>query len=206
MPVSALCDLLGTLRRSGRKVFVVHDFDKSGFSIVSTLRRGTRGSWGTGDVVDLGFRLEDIQGLEREPVTYRGDPRPNLRQNGATKEEIGILVQSSGHGQYYGERVELNAMTSEQFIEWLERKLTEAGIEKLIPENETLVAAYRRAVFLQRMKEEQDKVREQILRQSIEVPDSLANQVRDEINDSPELAWDEVVWRIAANGTEADCD
>jgi hypothetical protein len=28
--------------------------------------------------------------------------------------------------------------------------------------------------------------------------------VRDEINDSPELAWDEVVWRIAANGTEED--
>ena len=92
MPVSALCDLLGTLRRSGRKVFVVHDFDKSGLSIVSTLRRGTRGSWGTGDVVDLGFRLEDIQGLEREPVTYRGDPRPNLRENGATQEEIDILV------------------------------------------------------------------------------------------------------------------
>ena len=204
MPVSALCDLLGTLRQSGRKVFVVHDFDKSGFSIVETLRRGTRGSWGTGDVVDLGFRIEDIQGLETEPVTYGGDPRPNLRQNGATQEEIGILVQSSGHGQYYGERVELNAMTSEQFLEWLERKLTEAGIEKLIPENETLVAAYRRAVFLQRMQEAQDKLREQILRQSIEVPESLANQVRDEINDSPDLSWDEVVWRIAENGTEED--
>jgi hypothetical protein len=206
MPVSALCDLLGTLRRSGRKVFVVHDFDKSGFSIVSTLRRGTRGSWGTGDVVDLGFRLEDIQGLEREPATYRGDPRPNLRPNGATKEEIGILVQSSGHGQYYGERVELNAMTSEQFLEWLERKLKESGIEKLIPENETLVAAYRQAVFLQRMQEEEDKLREQILEQSIEVPDSLTSMVHEELKDSPELAWDEVIWDIAANGTEANCD
>ena len=206
MPVSALCDLLGTLRRSGRKVFVVHDFDKSGFSIVETLRRGTRGSWGKGEVVDLGFRLEDIKGLETEPVTYHGDPMWNLRDNGATKEEIEILVQSSRYGYYEGERVELNAMTSEQFIEWLERKLVEAGIEKLIPENETLVSAYRRAVFLQRMQDAQDKVREQILRQSIEVPDSLANQVRDEINDSPELAWDEVVWNIAENSTEADCD
>lgn len=205
MPVSALCDLLGTLRRSGRKVFVVHDFDKSGFSIVSTLRRGTRGSWGTGDVVDLGFRLEDIQGLESEPVTYRGDPRQNLRDNGATQEEIDILCQSSGYGQYYGERVELNAMTSEQFIEWLERKLTEAGIEKLIPGNETLVAAYRRAVFLQRMQEAQDKLRKQILEQSIEVPDSLTSMVHDELKDSPDLAWDEVIWRIAANGTEANC-
>lgn len=206
MPVSALCDLLGTLRRSGRKVFVVHDFDKSGFSIVSTLRKGTRGSWGTGDVVDLGFRLEDIQGLESEPVSYRGDPRQNLRENGATQEEIGILCQSSGYGQYYGERVELNAMTSERFLEWLERKLKESGIEKLIPENETLVAAYRRAIFLQRMQEAEDKLREQILDQSIEVPDSLTSMVRGELKDSPELAWDEVVWRIATNGTEANCD
>jgi hypothetical protein len=205
MPVSASCDLLGTLRQTGRKVFVVHDFDKSGFSILATLRNGTRGSWGKGDVVDLGLRLEDIQGLEREPVTYPSDPKWNLRENGATQEEIGILCQSKGCGEYYGERVELNAMTSEQFIEWLERKLTEAGIEKLIPENETLVAAYRRAVFLQRMQEAEDKLREQILDQSIEVPDSLTSMVHDELKDSPDLAWDEVIWRIAANGTEANC-
>ena len=64
-------------------------------------------------------------------------------------------------------------MTSEQFLEWLERKLKEAGIEKLIPGNETLVAAYRRAVFIQRMQEAEDKLREQILHQSIEVPESL---------------------------------
>lgn len=206
MPVSALCDLLSELKEFGRKVYVVHDFDKSGFSIVATLRKGTRGSRGTGEVVDLGFRLEDIQGLEREPVTYRGDPRPNLRQNGATKEEIEILVQSSGNGMYYGERVELNAMTSDQFVEWFERKLKGSGIEKLIPENETLVAAYRRAVFLQRMQEEEDKLREQILEQSIEVPDSLTSMVHEELKDSPELAWDEVIWDIAANGTEANCD
>jgi len=205
MPVSALCDLLSRLKRFDRKVYVVHDFDKSGFSIVATLRRGTRGSWGTGEVVDLGFRLEDIQGLELEVVTYRGDPRPNLRRNGATKEEIEILVQSRGYGRYYGERAELNAMTSDQFIEWLERKLKESGIEKLIPDNETLVAAYRRAVFLRRVQKEEEKLREQIVEQSIEVPDSLTSMVRDELKDQPGLAWDEVVWHIAANGTEANC-
>jgi hypothetical protein len=70
-------------------------------------------------------------------------------------------------------------MTSERFLEWLERKLKESGIEKLIPGNETLAAVYRRAVFLQRMQEAEDKLREHILDQSIEVPDSLANQVRD---------------------------
>ena len=60
MPVSALCDLLSELKKQGRKAYVVHDFDKSGFRIVATLRWGARGSIGTGEVVDLGFRLEDI--------------------------------------------------------------------------------------------------------------------------------------------------
>jgi hypothetical protein len=55
------------------------------------------------------------------------------------------------------------------------------------------------------MQEAEDKLREQILDQSIEVPDSLTSMVHDELKDSPDLAWDEVIWRIAANGTEANC-
>jgi hypothetical protein len=33
---------------------------------------------------------------------------------------------------------ELNAMASDQFIEWLERKLTEHGIKKVIPDDDVL--------------------------------------------------------------------
>jgi DNA topoisomerase VI subunit A len=197
MPVSALCDLLLRLKQQGRKVYVVHDFDKSGFSIVATLRRGTRGSRGTGEVVDLGVCVADIEGLERESVTYRGDPRPNLRQNGATGEEIGILVQSGGRGMYVGERVELNAMTSDQFIEWLERKLQTHGIKKVIPNNDALAAAYRRAIFLQRLQEKEEELREEIAKQSITVPEDLVAEVSEALKDKPELAWDEAVWRIA---------
>jgi DNA topoisomerase VI subunit A len=46
MPVSAMCDLLHELCPRQIKAYVVHDFDKSGFSIVSSLRHGTRGSRG----------------------------------------------------------------------------------------------------------------------------------------------------------------
>jgi len=191
-----LCDLLGKLKELNRKVFVVHDFDKSGFSIVATLRRGTRGSHGTGDVVDLGFRLEDIKGLERERVVYQSDPRPNLEQNGATEEEIAILH----HGSRVGERVELNAMTSDQFIAWLERKLKKHGVKKLVPDRQTLAAAYQRAVFLQRMKEEGNKLRKKISGQAISVPANLERSVRKELKGSPDLSWDEAIWRLAENG------
>jgi hypothetical protein len=197
MPVSALCDLLSKLKEQGRKAYVVHDFDKSGFSIVATLRRGTRGSQGTGEVIDLGFRLEDIDGLEREIVKYPGDPRPNLQENGATEEECEILAQENGL-YWTGERVELNAMASDLFVEWLERKLKEHGIKKLVPGHQALTAAYRRAVFLQRVQEEVAKLRKVIAEESIEVPNGLARTVRAELRDRPELAWDDVVWQLAA--------
>ena len=42
-----------------------------------------------------------------------------------------------------GQRVELNAMASDQFVAFVERKLTEAGIAKMVPSKDQLEAAYR---------------------------------------------------------------
>jgi hypothetical protein len=40
-------------------------------------------------------------------------------------------------------RVELNAMTSPQFISFVERKLNEHGVKKIVPEDNDLADAYR---------------------------------------------------------------
>ena len=76
-------------------LLVPHDFDKAGFSIAGTLRRDTRRYTFANDiqVIDLGLRLEDIDGLETEEV-YTQSPRKarwNLKENGATEEEIDFL-------------------------------------------------------------------------------------------------------------------
>jgi hypothetical protein len=199
MPVSALCDLLNKMRLYDIKAYVVHDFDKSGFSIVSTLRRGTRGSIGSGEIIDLGFRLDDIAGLEREEVSYRSNPTWNLRANGATEEEINILYQ----GRDYGERVELNAMTSDQFIEWLERKLKEHGIKKLIPDKDTLAAAYRRALFLQKLEEEEEALREKISTEFV-IPEDLSKRVNEILEDEEFISWDEAIWQLAEETERGD--
>jgi hypothetical protein len=89
-------------------------------------------------------------------------------------------------------------MASDLFVEWLERKLKEHGIKKLVPGHQALTAAYRRAVFLQRVQEEVAKLRKVIAEESIEVPNGLARTVRAELRDRPELAWDDVVWQLAA--------
>ena len=136
--------LVDELSRQGVTILVARDFDVSGFSIVETLRSSNRRYrfQRRPNVVDLGLRLDDAaaMGLDSEPVDSRNqkDPRIRLRECGATEDECDYLVG--------GERIELNAMDSGQFIEWLEQCLDEAGVEKVIPEADVLETAYRRAV------------------------------------------------------------
>lgn len=207
MPTAAMCDLLHALRRYNLNAYVVHDFDKSGFSIVHTLEEGARGSRGTGIIVDLGFRLEDIAGLEREPVAYsqRVDPSENLLENGATLSEVEVLVsQHAGYGRgWAGERVELNAMTSDQFVAWLEAKLTEQGVGKIVPAEDLLEKAYRRAWFLQEVEAAAERLRAK-KRKGVAVPTSLAKKVARMLGKRPELTWDEAVWHIAARRHETN--
>ena len=93
-------------------------------------------------------------------------------------------------------------MTSDQFLKWLERKLTEHGINKVVPEDDILASAYRRAIYLQRIEDEVEKVRPKIAEQSksIELPDNLSAMVREQLEDEPDLSWDEAMWRIAGEG------
>lgn len=64
--------------------------------------------------------------------------RATLATHGATEEEIAFLVDQES-------RVELNAMTSDVFIAWLESKLMEHGAGKVVPDQAVLAAAWRRA-------------------------------------------------------------
>ena len=112
---------------SGLPLFVLHDFDVAGFLILGTLQRDTRRYQFSNDleVVDLGLRLDDIDDLEVEPAAATKIDadllRGQLRGNGATEDEIAILVD---------ERVELNAMASDAFIAMIEDKLEDHGLEK----------------------------------------------------------------------------
>jgi len=202
MPVSACCDLLGKI---GLPVYVVRDFDKAGFSIVSALRRGTRGSRSRpATVIDLGLRLADVEELEREPVAY-SCPLSwslNLRDNGATEEEIGVLCGPHHHGPC--ERVELNAMTSDRFIEWLEGKLDGRGVQKVIPDSKVLGRAYRRARFLQKLDRAQAGLAEQMKADAVALPAALPKKVERLLQETPELSWDQVIWTLAARDGDGD--
>ena len=66
--------------------------------------------------------------------------RETLERNGATEAEIDFLLGDDDHSP---QRVELNALDSRQFIDFIERKLAEHGISKVIPEPAALANAFR---------------------------------------------------------------
>jgi hypothetical protein len=148
--------------------------------------------------------LEDViaMQLQNEDVVYIGnkDPKENLRDCGATEEECGFLVRERQGGGWVGKRVELNAMTSAQFLDFLERKLAEVMVCKLVPDDQTLLAAYRRAFqFVSAQKALDAALRQPGNGIPGALPDDMADKIRAAINGS-ELPWDEVLWRLVSQG------
>jgi hypothetical protein len=184
-------------------IFVLHDFDKAGFSILGTLTRNTRRYQysKTPQVVDLGLRLADVEKweLEAENVDHRYDARPNLMLNGATAEEIKVLCPHDWRTSY-GQRVELNAFTSDEFVEWLDSKLVERGAKKVIPDQQTLEQAYRRGAAIRRYQEIIDEAGEKIASyaEGLAVPKSLRAKVAKRLTKEPALAWDEALAKVSA--------
>lgn len=174
---------------SGRvKILVLHDFDKAGFSILGTLQRDTRRySFGSPpEIVDVGLRLEDVKEwkLETEQTYHQGrNPQWNLRENGATEEEIEFLLR---------ERVELNAFTSEDFVKWLEEKLDDQGVEKVIPDDALLYKVYRRIKSLELWREFFEEHRKDVEAKikKLKVPTNLRKRVVQHLDKYDDVPWD----------------
>ena len=175
-------------------LLVLHDFDISGFTIFGTLRSSTRRfTYGrTFKVIDLGLRLADIEDLEQEEVHVSSPSKTaaTLRRHGATQQEIDILVG--------GERVELNALASDELVALIERKLNENGIAKVIPDDNTLADAYRR---MHKQAVIQDKIEELIEDldedDEVEVPTELRQRVEEAIKLDPARSWDAIMRELA---------
>ncbi len=176
-------------------LLVLHDFDVAGFTILDTLRRDTRRYQFESDfeVIDLGLRLADVQamGLQSEAAaSSKSSPnaiRARLRNNGATPEECEFLVR---------QRVELNAMTSEQFVAFIKRKLAEHGVEKIVPSRQALDKAYGLFERGRRLEEAYDGVKADVVGADVSAPDDIEKRVREILKDRPTLRWDAAVKEV----------
>jgi Topoisomerase 6 subunit A/Spo11, Toprim domain len=181
----------------GHKIplLVLHDFDKSGFSIIGTLQRDTRRYSFANDVevIDLGLRLTDVNKLKlpAERAFDKGDAatrRANLRENGATGAEIEFLLH---------ERVELNALPSDRLVAFIEDKLKRHGVKKLIPDREDLAAAYECVARGFKVEEIIAKALKVGRDGKILAPRDIEDQVRRRLTRNPKLRWTHALASIA---------
>jgi hypothetical protein len=190
----------------GTPAFVLTDFDFDGIKNRGTLCRDSRRyEFGNKiEPVDLGLRLADIieiereQGgkkLEREPAAFSKVSREKRRRlltgYGATPEEVEFLLDW---------RIELNALTSEQLVALVERKLTAYGLKKIVPDEELLAETYRAFHRSGELREEFEDLMARKEESTIKVPKNLKQKVRAILAKHPDLRWDDAV-RLVLDAT-----
>jgi DNA topoisomerase 6 subunit A-like protein len=206
MSVTAARMLLDRLASQIDSVLVVHDFDVSGFSIFGTLARSSRRYRFDNKVriIDLGLRLKDVEamGLQSEPVEIKGDwskRAATLVNHGASSDEIAFLRHS---------RVELNAMPSEVFVRFLERKLTEHGVCKVVPADDNALKQHARRVIARALiTRVVNKIHSQVGEEAevVALPVDLRDQVLAALERQPEIPWDLAVADIARKALDGAC-
>jgi hypothetical protein len=91
-------------------------------------------------------------------------------------------------------------MTSDQFITWLEGKLADVGVQKVVPDQAALQNAYRRAVRQRRV---QAAIEEALAYidddEEMPIPDDLATRINEALDGSAH-PWDRVLWTLVADG------
>jgi hypothetical protein len=229
MSVVAARSLVDYLSQAGVTILVLHDFDLPGLTIQHTLCHDSRRYrfQAEPEVIDIGLRLEHVteMNLQSEPVEYHQtkDPRDKFWEQedyDATAEELAYLVEKRVHNKLWiGKRVELNAMTSPQFIEFLERQLTVAGVTKVVPDKKTLAKVWQRdrrerlleaatswvqssaavQAALKTAKEAAiEALRELHLGTDTKPPKDLADSVREYLDTHPLETWEDAVKAISA--------
>ena len=211
MATTATRQLVEALSEAGVTILVAHDFDLSGLTIAHTLGHDTRRYQFVAEpnVIDIGLRLKDIEelGLQSEDVAIEQVNNPLHRfddyfDDAPTAAEKNFLISTRSGPSYRkstwrGQRVELNAMTSRQFVDWLEAKLAALGDTKVVPARETLAAAWQRTRMLARIAQAVAEIQLEADDDPKPAPKNLEAKVRAKLKKEPGLSWDGALVKIA---------
>jgi hypothetical protein len=201
MSVTAARELVNRLCSASVPLLVLHDFDSAGIIIKDTLANDTRrySYRSAPNVIDIGLHYDDIEGLESEPNNSNiSDER--LAQAGLDEDAINFLR---------GNRVELNAMTSRQLVDFVEAKLKKHSIEKVIPDRGTLAQTYKLFAASDRLSkafdEAKEKFKDESEEASIKVPDDLEAKVAVKLQEQRDITWHRAV-RLIVDPDASDDD
>jgi hypothetical protein len=145
------------------------------------------------DVIELGLEDAAEETFDQGSVGSRTE---NLLTNGASETEIEFLLTR---------RVELNALTSDQLVRFVERKLLKQGVQKVVPDDDMLAAVYRSCVHGAEISEIVDLALADMVEDDLEIPNTLRDQVAERLRLNPTLRWDQAIASIASvtGGAEA---
>jgi hypothetical protein len=109
-----------------------------------------------------------------------------LQKHGAIDQELAFLRT---------QRVELNAMTSRQFVAHLEAKLAENAVSRVIPEEKVLEGYARYLLEVMIANQELEKILPEVRKRAAaqQLPADLRKLVAEEFEKTPAWAWDRVV-------------
>ena len=185
---------------NGVPLFIVHDFDKYGFEIAECLTTESESAQEQDRVayhfeneirsIDFGLRLEDVEKykLASEGFKTKGKYYPLSM----TKAEIAYMKS--------GKRVELNAFTAPQFVEWLEGKLKKHLPKRLVPSDDVLERAYRRGLVVSKINRAIDDINEEDHSDEA-IPKALRKKVIAAMK-STGKAWDVALHEVIAEETD----
>ena len=200
-PTRAARDLLDLLGETGEEIlfFAVHDADAAGTLIYQSLQEATRARPERRvRVVNLGLEPEEAvaMGLEVEDVDA-----------GERRKPIAAYVPADCRDWLRYHRVELNAMTTPQFIAWLDDKMAAFGNGKLVPPaavltndlNDTLEHRLHREITEQILREARIDEKVAAALQQIVLPtvEDLLVTVDQALADKPAASWRAAIEQIA---------
>jgi hypothetical protein len=201
MSVSAARELVNGVCEAAVPLLVLHDFDAAGIIIKDTLENDTRrySYSNPPDVIDIGLGYNDIAGLTPEPNNSAiSDER--LNQAGLGQAAIDFLSS---------QRVELNAMTSRQLVDFVEGKLKQHGVGKLIPDAKTLAETYEMFAASDRLSDAFDEMKEKLEgedQKTVKVPDDLKAKVETLLKEKPDITWHRAIRLIVDPDAPDDDD
>ncbi|CAI8949260.1 HATPase_c domain-containing protein [Brevibacillus sp. IT-7CA2] len=199
--VKDLFDLLGETDEE-IQFFCVHDADAAGTKIFETLQEATSARPGRKvKVINLGLDPEEAVDMGLQIETFESDRR----------RPVADYVSWRWSEWLQSNRVELNAMTTPEFIEWLEDKMEEHGVGKVIPTEDVLARTFEESaekairsrvmndILEQNLYEKQVEVEMMKARNQIELGKlGIRDKVSTKLANNPLRRWDAPVNEMAS--------
>ncbi len=135
-------DLLKKVYAANITIFTLHDCDIDGYEIAQTTKQESANYKDYNILaIDMGLSVSDVKELDLEVEKQsRTKDIPNIVKETASAEELEWLRGEEEYGKRFtANRVELDALTPKQLIEFIEKKLGEHGVkEKVLPSDKVI--------------------------------------------------------------------